>query len=250
MSLRTGLVWWWDLDSAGATITDQHSGLVLTRIGTTTTVSGGAPDGGNCISVGDAAGKYRNSSVAKTISYENGFSANIWAYSTAASTIGNWLLSHRNNPENLPDNRYFQMVTQRSTGGEVVSVFDQSGASRFVQTGFPQTAINQWSMFTIVDDGTETKLYRNGELVGTSTTTLGTRNTGSAPFAVGGDSWNSSVSFEVNHRGRVSMSGVWDRPLTISAIAWLYNGGDGRRYSALPNYSQTRRRRYAGSYGL
>jgi hypothetical protein len=67
-TLLTDLVWYWDLSSADATITDQHSGLSLSRVGTTITESTGGPDGGPCINFGAAAGKYRNASVAKTVS--------------------------------------------------------------------------------------------------------------------------------------------------------------------------------------
>jgi hypothetical protein len=58
-TLLTNLAWYWDLSSADATITDQQSGLVLTKSGTVNTIADGGPGGGACIDVGNAAGYYR-----------------------------------------------------------------------------------------------------------------------------------------------------------------------------------------------
>lgn len=232
MTVKDGLVWYWDLDSADAAIVDQHNGLSLSRVGTTTTVTGGAPDGGNCISVGNAVGKYRNSSVAKTINYDVGFSVNIWAFSTGQSFFGNWLINHRNNPSNLPDNRYFQLVARPVASPDSADVWAPADSVRSAAAS-PAAGIDQWVMFTLVDNGSSTQLYRNGVLVATSSTTLATRNTGPASFGIGGSSWDSGVEANLNHRGRVSMAGVWDRPLTADEVTWLYNSGAGRRYNSL-----------------
>ncbi len=77
-SLRNGLQWYWDLSSADATITDQHSGLVLTRSGTVNTLANGAPDGGSCIDfpTGGTANFYRNASVRPLDSYSESYSVN------------------------------------------------------------------------------------------------------------------------------------------------------------------------------
>jgi hypothetical protein len=247
MTVKDGLVWYWDLDSADASIVDQHSGLSLSRIGTTTTVTGGAPDGGNCVSVGNGVGKYRNSSVPKTISYENGFSANVWVYSTSDSSVGNWLISHRNDASLSPNNQYFQVAARFLGASDVASIPSAGGAVYRSAVASPAGVQNQWQMLTVVDTGTTTHLYRNGVLLASDSTTLSTRDTGAASFSIGGESWNSLINSATTHRGRLSMAGVWDRPLTADEITWLYNSGAGRRYASL-RYG--RRRGYSGSYGL
>lgn len=228
--VKDGLVWWWDLNSADATITDQHSGLVLTRHQTPTTVVGGAPDGGDCISFGTAQGKYRNASVPKTIAYERGFSANCWVFTTGSSTFGNRLINHR---DLAAPNQYFQMGVIHPTVGDWGEVFSASGASRAATSGVPASPLNTWVMLTYVDNGSTSSLYRNGVLVATGSTAIGALATANAPLAIGGHAWQTINDSSLDHRGRMAMTGVWDRPLTADEITWLFNSGTGRRYNSL-----------------
>jgi hypothetical protein len=226
MSLLASLQWYWDLTSADATITDQHSGLALSRIGTATTNSTGGPDGGPCISVGNAAGLYRALATPKTISYDDGYTVNVWAYSTGSSSTGNWLVTHRNSGSP----RYFQVIARVFTGNDSASTIDNGGTFRECQnTAF---GLNAWQMLTFVDSGTSAVLYRNGVEIASSSTALGARSTGSAGFVIGGD-WSGSVGASLNHRGRLAMVGVWNEPLNVASVSRLYNGGMGRRYADL-----------------
>jgi hypothetical protein len=229
-TLLTDLVWYWDLSSADATITDQHSSLALSRVGTTTTESTGGPDGGPCINFGAAAGKYRNASVAKTVSYDDGYTVNIWARSTGTSTTGNWLVNHRNDPASIPDNRYFQLGA-RAASSDFISSFDAANTARSAIAS--QAALDTWQMLTVRDTGTVTELYRDTLLVATASTAIGTRATGAAAFAIGGNSWQAAINTFLNHRGQLAMAGVWNEPLSTAAITALYNGGNGRRYADL-----------------
>jgi hypothetical protein len=230
VNLKANLVWWWDLSSADATITDQHSGLALARVGTTTTDATGGPDGGPCISVGAAVGKYRNASVAKTISYDDGYTVNIWVRSTASSPTFNVVASHRNASAPF----YYQIHTRSTLAGftgDLVSTADNAGTFRVANVS--QLALNTWQMLTLRDTGTVTELYRDGSLVATSSTSLSTRSTAAASFGIGGDSWNPGVQPGTNHRGQIAMAGVWNEPLDTAAITALYNAGAGRRYATL-----------------
>jgi hypothetical protein len=86
-------------------------------------------------------------------------------------------------------------------------------------------------MLTLIDTGTVTNIYRNASLVGTASTSLGARSTGSAPFAIGGNAWSTNPPLDL--RGRLAMAGVWNAPLSAAAIIDLYNGGAGKRYATL-----------------
>jgi len=237
VNLLTNLVWYWDLSSADATITDQHSGLTLSRIGTTTTDATGGPDGGPCISFGNAAGKYRNASVAKTISYDDGYTVNIWVRSTASGSVLNMAVNHRA----LTGSLYFQLLARRANGNDQAFTIDATPANRIAQNA--QESLNTWQMLTLRDTGTTTELYRNGVLVATSSTVLGARSTAAAEFAIGGEAWNGTIDGALNHRGQLAMAGVWNEPLSQSAITALYNSGAGRRYSDLVIPANSRRRR-------
>jgi hypothetical protein len=228
INLKSNLVWWWDLSAADATITDQHSGLSLSQIGTTTTDATGGPDGGPCISFGDAAGKYRNASVAKTVSYDDGFTCNIWVRSTGSSSSGNLCFNHRD--LSVGSGLYWQILARRVTTDDGVA-FDAANTSRSAQAS--QAALNTWQMLTLRDTGGETELYRNAELVATSSTSLGARRTAAMGLAIGGAAWNDLLAAAVTHRGQLAMAGTWSEPLTAEQIAELYNAGSGLRYADL-----------------
>ena len=239
MSLLTDLQWYWDLNTADATESDQHSSLSLTKGGTVTVVSGGAPDGGDCISVGAAAGYYSNASVARTIDTEGGFSLNIWAFSTGDSGTGNWLMSHRGN---VAADAHWQITARRSTSEDIALTADDSGATRTAAAS--EASQNAWHMFTAVDDATSLRLYVDGSLAATNTTSLGTRDSSARPFALGAGAWDLGNT-NLRHRGRLSMAGVWGTALTTTLITELYNSGSGKRYADLAAASSggARRRR-------
>lgn len=225
--LLTGLQWYWDLDTAGATENDLHNGLALTKSGTVTVSSGGGPDGGDCIDVGSAAGCYANASVARTIDTAAGFSVSIWAYSTADSSTGNWLISHR---DSTVTTAHWQIAARRSTNIDNANTWEATGTVRLASAS--ETSANAWHMFTLVDDATSLRLYVDGVLAGTDATSLGARDSSARPFAIGAQSWSTGAAAG-RHNGRLAMAGVWGVPLDTDQITALYNGGAGLRYAAL-----------------
>ena len=235
MSLKTGLQWYWDLTSSPSSIVDQHSGLSLGKIGTVTTIETGGPDGGPCINCGAAAGKYRNAAVAKLPSYESGFSINIWVYSTADSSFGNWCFSHRF--QNATDPRYAHMYV-RSSDDDVIGVMTLPSSST---ARGDQAPLNEWQMLTGVLRNGEVELWRNASLIGTSGF-AGDLLTEPAPLSIGGNSWNTVANTFTDHRGRMAKSGVWSRPLDPEEMEVLFNEGAGRNYSDLISGSSRRRR--------
>jgi len=231
MSLLSTLQWYWDLSAADASIVDQHNGLSLSKVGTTTTSSTGGPDGGPCIDFGAAAGKYRNASVAKTVSYDDGYTVNIWVRPTGTSASTSFVCVHRANPPIVAGGLYWQIQTRQvATSSDRLQTLDSVPAFR---TGSAtQGAVNTWQMMTLRDTGTTTEYYRNGVLVGSSSDSLGARSTSAAPFALGGE-WNDTILDSTAFRGQLAMAGVWNEPLSQSNITRLYNGGMGRRYDDL-----------------
>ena len=227
MAILTDLQWFWDLATAGATEADQHNSLSLTKGGTVTVSSGGGPDGADCISVGSAAGYYSNASVARTINTAAGFAVNIWAYSTADSATGNYIFSHR---DSVVADGHWQISVRRSASTDQANTWDDAGTIRAAAAS--EATANAWHMFTLVDDATSCRLYVDGVLAATDATSLGTRDSGSRPFAIGAASWDLATG-GLRHNGRLAMAGVWGSVLTPDEITWLYNGGAGRRYSSL-----------------
>lgn len=236
MSLKSYLVWYWDLDAAAESITDLHNGLSLSRVGTTDTVAGGGPGGRNCIrfinTYNITAGKYRNTSVPKSVAYESGFSVNIWTYTTGISTLLNVAIAHRN--AGTGASMHFQVMSSSTSGEARVVTYDAAATGRFAESS--SLSLNTWRMLTQVDDGSECRLYVNGAIAGSSGTTLGSRESSSASsagFAIGGQSWSNTNDHDVGHRGRLALAGVWAKPLTTDEIAELYNDGSGLSYKQI-----------------
>jgi hypothetical protein len=240
MSLLTNLVWWWDLSSATTTIADQQSGLTLTSDGVNapTINATGAPDGGACLNF--SFSRYR-ATVPRTINYNDGFSANIWVRSTGTSSVFNGAMMHRNQAT-----QWYWQITARGNGLD--SVFGGDAASVYRNPTNTAGALNTWQMLTLVNDATSMRLYRNAGLVATDSTTLGVRHTENAAFAIGSQSWLGQI--DTWHIGQLAMAGVWSKGLTESELSQLYNNGIGRRYSALADVPQTRRRRQSVSGGV
>ena len=228
-SLLTGLQWYWDLDSADATITDQHSGLVLTRESTVNTLLGGAPDGGNCVDfpLGGSTNVYRNLSVAPLQSYSESYTVNIWVRNTAISaTNGNWYINHRAGTSPY----YFQILSARNPiDPQTVSVL-MDGSGNIYRIEYPYTIMNQWFMITTVVRGHTFEMWINGTIY-VSQVRVMTQSTANAPFAIGNAAWTPANNLQ--HQGQLFAAGVWNKALTGTDINNLYNGGKGKRYDNL-----------------
>ena len=229
-TLRTGMVWYWDLDDGTADpILDKVVSQGLDKEGTITTGSANGPGGRDCIVVGSQAGKYRTEGIARACDYEAGFTANIWIYRTTGTPTSSCIVFCQRDSTLLTGNEdYFQMAVFANTGTEDHGlVRDAADTARKAVSSAETTDV--WQMLTFTDDGTTGTLYRNGSSVGTDTTSLSTFDTGAAAVAIGGISWAASTAND--HFGRLALAGLWSRVLTGPEITLLYNGGSGRAYS-------------------
>jgi hypothetical protein len=86
-----------------------------------------------------------------------------------------------------------------------------------------------WYHIALTNDGTTTKTYQNGSLVGsvTASSDLGTVSS----FVIGAD----PTYYELN--GKLDDMGVWSKALSASEISALYNGGTGKEIKTIPSLS-------------
>jgi len=226
-SLRNGLQWYWDLSSADATITDQHSGLVLTRSGTVNTLANGAPDGGSCIDfpTGGTSNVYLNASVRPLDSYSESYSVNIWVRNVAISpTTGNWYIQHRNATVDM----YFQLGTFRNPDPQLfIETLDRNVNAYTVF--YPYTILNQWIMLTMVTRQNIVEMWVNGSIYRSAVRNT-SQQTNNAQFVIG-QGWTQVSTLQ--HQGQLFAAGVWNRALLPIDIKRLYNGGAGLRYENL-----------------
>lgn len=85
-------------------------------------------------------------------------------------------------------------------------------------------AINTWYMITATYDGANAKIYVNGILEAT-TSTSGSVVTGTDNPTIGGDGVSTNL-----FTGNIDEVGFWNKPLISSEISQLYNGGKGLQY--------------------
>jgi hypothetical protein len=232
--LTRDLLYWWDLDAGGATVTDQQSGLVLTR---QTLGAGGvtsatpAPDGGTCIRFGTSVGdetRFVNASVAKPASYDTAFTVNIWVRRTSdASATGSWIINHRASSSS----RHWQLNRSNTTNDVRSTVFNSSGTGMAALLAGP--GLNTWYMHTLVRRGSVVELWIDAVMVATAVIGTATE-TGSAPYAIGADAWGAlNPNPSLSTRGQLWCAGQWTRALNGAEILALYNGGAGRKYAQL-----------------
>ena len=235
ITLKTDLLYWWDLDTGGSSITDQHSGLVLSRQGTGGTTSiGTAPDGGNCIQFATNTGgnvtRFVNSTVYMAPGYDTAFTINIWARDTGTSSTGNWRINHRNgNPTFIG---YWQINRNTAAGNNNCSFWPDGITNPTTTAAASAAALNTWRMYTLVRRGNEIEQWNDGVLVASASFSTGTMDVQAAPYAIGGAAWVSNNS-ALAHRGQLWCAGHWYRALSASEILALYNGGTGLKYAAL-----------------
>ena len=114
-----------------------------------------------------------------------------------------------------------------------------SGGRLLLNTGIPYVN-NAWTMFTLVKNSTTSWGYINGVLLNqTANNTVGITFDGN--LTIGG-----RADFAENNLYNTSLSkiGIWNRPLSTSEIATLYNSGAGLNNSNVsltttPTYSNT-----------
>lgn len=226
-TLKNGLIWYWDLAESLATITDQHSRLVLTRSGTINTLLDGAPDRGSCIEIptgSTGTDVFRNASVASQVFYRDTYSVNIWVMNYSISAIYNSHIAHR---AVVANGDYYVMYSNSLTNG--ISYYNSVPTE--LATVFPAQPFNTWIMMTLVRHSYQFDLYINGEQVSQTGLFTGTTGVNAAPLAIGNASWTPQANFQ--HRGRLFGAGVWGRALKNPEIVALYNSGFGRRYENL-----------------
>jgi len=171
------------------------------------------------------------------------FSINLWAYFTAFSSIGNWLINKRGDTET---NKEWQFVY--STGNNYLQFqkFDKAASTNNRQSIASPVApfvTGQWYNVTITDDGSKTfagmKMYINGVLQAASDVSVGTY-TGMPTAAasttsitrMGNGAWTTADA-TIAHQGYLEDVSVWRRALTQEEVTYLYSLGTGKTYPFL-----------------
>lgn len=230
MALKDGLLHWWELDTTAWL--DSHGSWHLTNRTAVSINSTGAPDGGPA-AVFNGSHYLDRTNVAWDGSGA-ARSIQVWARYSALSDTGNWLISHRGEPEaktlhqayfSNPDSKYFDSLNARCG-------FSDGTITRTV-IGDANPPADTWLHILATTNGTNRhRLYVNADMQHELTDALSGVISTAQPFSIGTQSW-SKTDTKGRHLGLACLAAVWQREVSESEAVQLYNGGAGRRYAAL-----------------
>lgn len=134
----------------------------------------------------------------------------------------------------------------RLLGAKINFTFRNSATANYctAQSDSEVLSTGIWQHVAVVHTGSTIVLYYNGSSIASTTTNYSNSARTNASVANIGSQGNGARYLN----GRLDDFRIFDQALDASDIAYLYNSGNGRGITATtPN---TRRRRYAGGYGL
>jgi len=160
------------------------------------------------------SGSDSNVWINHTLSH-SAMSVSVWVYPT---TISGQHTIFIDDPNNL------------STGSSMDLVLNSSGYFQFetYNAGWQSlnstttASVNNWYHVVVTEDGTNRKIYVNGNLENTSSVVSSSLNTG---IRIGGDGYAGSVVNEFI--GKIDELSIWNRVLTADEVSTLYNSGTG-----------------------
>ena len=211
-TLLTGLVAYYTINEASGTLYDSTGNNNIT---TFTGSYGATGKLSNCVSF---AGSTQYATVPNASHFTNtsggSLSINLWIYMTTA---------HLTSTANLfgsPTTPGFYFPADQGTNQYDLRYYVTGNA--FGDGTVTTYAATTWYMLTMVKSGGTVSFYRNGSLLGSSST--GNDATTSSTQYIGGDP--SSEPFP----GRIDEVGYWSRAITTGEITTLYNSGTGKTY--------------------
>ena len=93
-----------------------------------------------------------------------------------------------------------------------------------------------WYNYVIVRKGsTSTKIYKNGSLVASNTSTINpVYNSGNMRPSIGAESvgplYSNSILYYMRNGSKIDAMSIWNKELTASDVTNLYNAGTGKQY--------------------
>jgi DUF1680 family protein len=148
--------------------------------------------------------------------FQAGLTINVWAYPTVAKNYSRFVdLGNGSSNENIILARD---GTTSNLFGEVWIGNTRAG-TRITATG--AISLNAWQMFTMtVDSAGNTKLYKNGVVVGSGTTGVPNNVTRTSNF-IGRSNWSGDAYYQ----GIMDEVRIYSYPLTQTQIQAIYSGG-------------------------
>lgn len=220
-SLAAGLVSYWAMENAGATVVDLLNNNPLTA--TATSVVAGKS--GNCRHFGGNINERLQRSGAVNFP-TTAISVSLWVKSTNITNAAGMFTYHTSVGSNSND---FLVYLPFGMEPHVNGASFASGVS--VATGQWRHVVQTWTSATGA-----TKLYVDGALVADQPLAPGTSIPGGGCIVLGQEQDTLCGGFDASQAfdGQLDEVGLWNRVLTATEVAALYNGGAGSFYQELP----------------
>lgn len=236
IALTNGLVSYWKCNESSGNLSDSHGSNTLTPNNGASMAAGKIGNGidleassSQSFSVADASQAGLDLGVEFTlnlwVNFES-FPSGAWA---AMDLLNKWVATGNQR------GYIFSYRNMNSVPGLTLFLSSNGSSSDGRTLAYTFPSLSTWYMVTCVRNGTATEYYVNGSSIGSGSG--GTIST--APL-------NNTSAFEVGTQGaanyfdgKMDEIGVWDRALSSTEIAELYNGGAGLTYPFVESINTT-----------
>jgi len=211
MALADNIVAYWKCDESSGNAADSVGSNTLTNTNTATFGTGKINNG----MILNGSNQYFTTGTTSLMQDYSGLTMAAWVNTDVLNNYRRFI--SKTNSSNY--NQFLRM-----TNGNKFELAVTAAAERGV-TGSTTISTGVWYYVAGTYDGSVGRLYVNGSLEGTTSSTSGnTRNESNAVEigreGSGGEYWD----------GKVDEIGIWSRALSGSEILELYNGGNGLQY--------------------
>jgi hypothetical protein len=219
-TLALGLTSFWKLDEASGTRADVTGANPLTDNNTVTQAAGKL---GNAASFAAANSEYLRVVHNSSQNWSTGFGLSIWLWPTNFSANRAWLV------KDSAGQRKFHFEARTTAKPQFTLAHDLAGSAYGVVTPGGTLTASAWNHVVFSYDGSladvdRAKVWLNGAA---QTLTLTGTVPAAMPLSTTALHMGSTNTPHEFWDGRIDASGIWNRPLTASEVATLYNSGDG-----------------------
>ncbi|MFW6172561.1 MAG: LamG domain-containing protein, partial [Elusimicrobiota bacterium] len=210
MSLKDGLISYWELEETSGDVIDSHGDNDGTNNGATRGVSG---------KIGNAY-DFDGSDDEIDTTFDAGGQDEI--------TVSAWIY-----PKSLTSDGWNYVISQEGDVGDrafILRIEDDNyiewGINNNYITSNTQLETDKWYHLLVTYDGSYTKIYIDGSEDKSDSLSDGSLETSPQKTVIGNGDYYTKRHFD----GKIDEVGIWDRALSSSEISDLYNNGDGLAY--------------------
>ena len=237
-TLRAGLVSYWKLDETSGVAYDATSTNALTN---NNTVTYGAGKISNAANYASASSQYHSIADASQTGLDLGgacFSLSLWFNLTTWNTNDFDAIVSK---YDLHERSYRLSLTKEGGSFYLFDICDSTGENCTSSTKSQTFSTGTWYHVVASFDAPNktVTIYHNGNSLGSASTTYDGATADTSPFNLAANAYFGNYS-----NTKLDEVGIWNRALSASEVAGLYNSGSGLEYSSGGSGSATSTQTY------